>query len=738
MKLPLTALALLSFGRVFAADIDIEKLMSQMTLEEKFGQIQQVSGKFATGPIASVRTPSHEEMIRNGQLGSILNVFDADHMRAMQKIAVEESRLKIPLIFGYDVIHGWRTIFQIPLGETASWDPASCEETAAIGMEEAGAQGIRWTFAPMVDIARDPRWGRVAEGAGEDPWLGSAIAAARVRGFQRSGEVAACAKHWVAYGAAEAGRDYNTVDVSERALREIYFPPFKSALDAGVLTFMTAFNEINGIPATANHFILTDVLRDEWKFKGFVVTDSSAIGELMNHGTAANGTDAALDAMLAGCDMEMATSNVSTNGPALVKSGKLPMSVIDDAVRRILTVKKQIGLFENPYATTAKFDPAAARALARKTAARSMVLLKHENNILPFSKDVASIAVIGPLGDDSAAILGPWHARGDADEAVSLLAGLKQKLPKAKITAVAGCTINGTESIDEDKVRAAIAGADMVILAVGESADMSGEAHSRSDIGLPGLQAKLAQLVHDCGKPYVVALFNGRPLALGTIADQSPAILETWLAGSESGNAIADVLFGDVNPGGKLPISFPRVVGQIPIYYNHKNTGRPAYLRPTFVSKYMDVSNDPQYPFGFGLGYTSFKISKPTWVGMADVHDGEPVDFSGALQVRDLDEGGKFVLNVIVENTGDREGDEVVQLYIRDKVASVTRPVRELRGFQRVTLAPGGKKEVEFELGKKELGFYNREMKWTVEPGEFEIYIGNSSLAPLSTTLTVK
>jgi beta-glucosidase len=720
MKLSLLAVLLFLLRPAFAAEPDIDKLMSQMTLEEKFGQIQQGNADFATGDTPEIKAANRDQMIRDGKIGSIFNVFDAAQIHNYQKAAVEQSRLKIPILFGYDVIHGWRTIFQIPLGEAAAWDPASCEETAAAGATEAGTQGIRWTFGPMVDIARDPRWGRVAEGAGEDPWLGAAIAAARVRGFQRSGELAACAKHWVAYGAAEAGRDYNTVDVSERTLREVYFPPFKAALDAGVLTFMSAFNEISGIPATVNHFILTDVLIKEWAFKGFVVTDSKAIMELLNHGTASDATGAAIDAMLAGCNMEMASNAVATNGPALVKSGKLPMSVVDNAVRRILTVKKQLGLFENPYTIRAKFDADAARALARSTAARSMVLLKNENKLLPLSKDVASIALIGPLGDDSAAILGPWHARGDANEAVGLLAGLKQKLPNARITAVAGCTLNGHEPLDAEKVRAAIAGADAVIVAVGEGARMSGEAASRSNIDLPGRQVELMQLVNDCKKPYVVALFNGRPLTLGAIADNSPAILETWLAGSEAGNAIADVLFGDVNPGGRLPITFPRALGQIPIYYNHKNTGRPAYLRPVYVSAYMDVSNDPQYPFGFGLSYTTFHISAPK------------------LSSRKIGASDTVTVTATVENTGDREGDEVVQLYVWDKVASVTRPVRELKGFQRVTLGPGAKKDVEFQLGPKELGFYNREMKWVVEPGIFDVFVGDSSRADATARVTVE
>lgn len=708
-----------------AEPVDIEKLISQMTLEEKFGQIQQFSGfGFATGPGQQAEAAKQHELIKAGRVGSILNTVGAKVTNDLQHMAVDNSRLHIPILFGFDVIHGHRTVFPSPLGESASFDPKGCEETAAVAAREARAQGIRWTFAPMVDIARDARWGRVVEGAGEDPYLGMQLAAARVRGFQRGGDFAACAKHWVAYGAAEAGRDYNTVDVSERTLREIYFPPFKAAVDAGVLTFMTSFNETSGMPSTANRWILTDILRGEWGFKGFVVSDYDAVDELKHHGLAADGAEAAYEALTAGCDMEMSSTNIANNGPALVKSGKLPLAVVDEAVRRILRVKQQLGLFENPYTDVAPeagilADPA-HRQLARTSAARCMVLLKNAKNTLPFSKNVKRVALIGPLGDNQDDIIGPWHGAGVGKEAVSVLSGLKAKLPGATVTFVPGTDVEGKKPIDRDKVLAAIKAADAVIVVVGEKETMSGEAKSRAFLGLPGRQLELVKLVHSAGKPYAVTLINGRPLELGWLADNSPAILEAWFPGSEGGPAVADVLFGDVNPGGKLPISFMRTVGQLPLYYNHKNTGRPTYLRPDYVSNYQDVPNTPQYPFGYGLSYTTFKVS--------DL----------ALSAPSLAPGESVTATATVQNTGSRPGDEVVQCYLRDKVASVTRPVRELKGFERVSLQPGERRQVTFRLTPRELGFYNRQMKWVVEPGEFQVWVGNSSDADMTANFTVR
>jgi len=704
-----TLLALLLTAPAFAQDI--EGLIKQMTVEEKFGQIQQFSGfGFTTGPTAAAEGEKQKELIRQGKVGSILNSVGAKVTNELQKEAVEHSRLKIPILFGFDVIHGHRTTFPTPLGESASFDPKGCEETAAVAAKESAAQGIRWTFAPMVDIARDARWGRIVEGAGEDTYLGCQLAAARVKGFQRGGKYAACAKHWVAYGAAEAGRDYNTVDVSERSLREVYFPPFKSSVDAGVMTFMTSFNETAGIPSTANKFILTDVLRKEWGFQGFVVSDYESVDELKNHGLAADGAEAGLDSINAGLDMEMVSQHIAQNGPALLKAGKLKMATVDEAVRRVLTIKKRLGLWQNPYTDAgpeeATLHDPAHRALARSSAARSLVLLKNEKNVLPL-QNPKNILVVGPLGNNQEDLLGPWHADGRKDEVVTLLKGLQNKYPNATVTYQQGCDFKGPVQ------RLDLQAADVVILAVGESEQMSGEAKSRSMIGLPGQQEALIKQVHESGKPYVVALFNGRPLTLGWVAENSPTILECWFPGSEAGNAVADVLSGDVNPGAKLPVTFPRTVGQCPIYYNHKNTGRPAYLRDSYVSTYQDVPNESQYPFGFGLSYTTFKIDG---VSVAPDH----------------------TVTATVTNTGAKEGDEVVQLYLRDKVATVTRPVRELKGFQRVTLKPGQSQTLKFPLGNKELGFYNRDMKWVVEPGEFEVYVGNSSEAPKATSFFIR
>ncbi|MBT9582537.1 beta-glucosidase BglX [bacterium] len=720
-----TLLALLLTLPLAAQPVDIDKLMSQMTVAEKFGQIQQYSGfGFTTGPTAAAEDAKQKELIRAGKVGSILNCVGAKVTNELQREAVQHSRLKIPILFGFDVIHGHRTVFPSPLGESASFDPKGCEETAAVAAKESAAQGIRWTFAPMVDIARDARWGRIVEGSGEDPYLGCALASARVRGFQRGGKYAACAKHWVAYGAAEAGRDYNTVDVSERTLREIYFPPFKACVDADVMTFMTSFNEVSGLPSTANRFVLTDVLRNEWKFKGLVVSDYEAVDELRHHGLAADGAAAALDSLKAGLDMEMVSEHIAKNGPALLAAKKITMAEVDQAVRRILLIKQKLGLFDNPFTAEEPeqkvlFDPA-HRALARRSAARSLVLLKNDQKVLPIARTLSNIAVVGPLGNNQEDIIGPWHGDGKKDEAISLLTGLRNKFPQAKVTFVAGCDINSDKPIDRAALTQTLAGADMIIVAVGESELMSGEAKSRSHIGLPGQQEALVKMVHESGKPYVVTLIHGRPLALGWLAEKCPTLLECWFPGSEGGNAIADVLVGEVNPGAKLPVSFPRNVGQCPIYYNHKNTGRPADLRDSYVSNYMDVPNSPQFSFGYGLSYTTFKINEVS------------------LSRNSLSPKDSLTVSASVQNTGSLAGDEVVQLYIRDKVASVTRPVRELKGFERVSLEPGQKRQVTFQLGPKELGFYDRSMQWAVEPGEFEVFVGNSSLAEKAASFTVR
>jgi beta-glucosidase len=712
---------------------DIEKrvadLLAQMTLEEKLGQLQQLDGE-ADGNYR----PEHLEMIRKGRLGSTLNVRGAHRTNTLQRIAVNGSRLKIPLLFGFDVIHGYRTIFPVPLGEASSWDPSAVERAASVAASEAAAAGVRWTFAPMVDIARDPRWGRIVEGAGEDPYLGSVMARARVRGFQGQdysapNKIVACAKHWVAYGAAEAGRDYNTTDVSEKSLREVYFPPFKAAVDAGVGTFMSAFNDLNGVPASANPFTLTRVLRGEWKFDGFVVSDYTSVQELINHGFAADEAEAARAALDAGVDMEMVSRLYNKHIPKLVKEGKLSVATIDEAVRRILRIKFRLGLFDKPYA-----DEERERAnilsrenvtAAREVAARSMVLLKNERDVLPLSKSVNSIAVIGPLADDQQAPLGSWSGDGSKDDVITLVAGIKAKVsPATKVTYFKGCEISGGADdaaqtpLIAEAVR--IAGeADIAIVAVGESAEMSGEASSRSSLDLPGRQLDLVKAIVGTGKPVVVVLMNGRPLTINWIAERAPAILETWFAGIQAGNAIADVLFGDVNPGGKLPVTFPRSVGQVPIYYNHKNTGRPPDPNNKYSSKYLDVPVTPLYPFGHGLSYTEFKL--------ADLR----------LSAQRIRPDGKITASVEVQNAGKRAGDEVVQLYIKDMAASVTRPVKELKGFERVTLQPGEKRRVEFTLAPEHLGFYNQGMRFVVEPGAFKVFAGTSSVDGLEASFEV-
>jgi len=699
---------------------DIEKridaLLAAMTLEEKLGQLQQLG-------------PDHPDLIRQGRLGSILNCGGAKRTNELQRIAVEQSRLKIPLLFGFDVIHGYRTIFPVPLGEASSWDPAAVERAASIAAAEASAAGIRWTFAPMVDIARDPRWGRIVEGAGEDPYLGSVMARARVRGFQGAdysapGRVLACAKHFVAYGAAEAGRDYNTTDMSEKTLREIYLPPFKAAVDAGVGTIMSAFNDLNGVPASANPFTLTKVLRNEWRFDGFVVSDYESVKELINHGLAADEAEAALYGLSAGVDMEMVSRTYNSHAPQLIKEGKLSPATVDEAVRRILRIKFRLGLFERPYTDEARESAVLLNqehlAAAREIAARSMVLLKNQRELLPLSKDVRAIAVIGPLADSQKDVLGPWAGDGRPETAVSLLSGIKAKVgQRTKVAYAKGCEVAG-EATDGFAEAVRIASeSDVAILAVGESAEMSAEAASRTSLELPGRQLDLVKAIHATGKPLVVVLMNGRPLTINWIAENAPAILETWFAGTQAGHAIADLLFGDVNPGGKLPVTFPRSVGQIPIYYNHKNTGRPPDANNKYTSKYLDSPVTPLFPFGYGLSYTRFKFANLQ------------------LSAPSIRPDGEMRVSVEVENIGKRTGDEVVQIYIRDVAASMTRPVKELKGFKRITLEPGEKRRVEFLLTPEHLGFYNRDMRFVVEPGMFKVMVGASSADGLETSFAV-
>lgn len=702
---------------------EINALLSRMTLEEKLGQLQQLDGE-GNGNFR----PEHVDLVRKGLLGSTLNVRGARRTNELQRVAVEESRLKIPLIFGFDVIHGYRTVFPIPLGEAASWDPATAEKGAAVAAAEARAAGVHWTFAPMVDIARDARWGRIAEGAGEDPFLGVAMARARVHGFQGNDysapdKVVACAKHWVAYGAAEGGRDYNTTDLSEYTLRSIYFPPFKAAVDAGVGTFMSAFNDLNGVPASGNPFTLTRVLRGEWKFDGFVVSDYNAVNELINHGAAADGKDAAHQALLAGVDMEMVSRLFNQHGPSLLRENKLNQTAIDEAVRRILRIKFRLGLFDHPYADEARERNAIMAptnlSAEREAAARSLVLLKNSNGLLPLSKDIKSLAVIGPLADSQKDMLGSWSGDGKAEDAITLLNGIRAKVTQAKISHARGCDVNGDSSEGLAEAVRAVQESDVAVVAVGESADMSGEAASRSSLDLPGRQLDLLKAIQQTGKPTVVVLMNGRPLTINWLDQNAGAILETWFSGVQGGSAIADVLFGDANPGGKLPVTFPRAVGQEPLYYNHMHTGRPPNEKEKYTSKYLDTSWTPLFPFGFGLSYTQFRIS--------DLQ-------LSAAQIRPE---GKVIVTVEVENVGQRMGDEVVQLYIRDVAASMTRPVKELKGFKRITLQPGEKKQVQFTLGPEHLGFYNRDLKFVVEPGEFKVMVGSNSEAVIEKSFAV-
>ncbi len=692
----------------------VNALLAQMTLEEKLGQLQQLDGE-GNGNFR----PEHLELIRNGLLGSTLNVRGAQRTNQVQRVAVNESRLKIPVLFGFDVIHGYRTIFPIPLAEASSWDPSLAERSAAVAAQEANNAGLRWTFAPMVDIARDPRWGRITEGAGEDPYLGAAFARARVRGFQggdysAADKILACAKHWVAYGAAEGGRDYNTTDLSENTLREIYFPPFKAAVDAGVGTLMSSFNAINGVPASANAFTLTKVLRQEWKFDGFVVSDYTSVKELINHGLVANEEEAAAAALNAGVDMEMVSRSYNTFGPQLLKQNKLSTTTIDEAVRRILRIKFRLGLFDRPYTDEAAEPNSLLRPesirLAREIAGRSMVLLKNDRDVLPLDKNVGSIAVIGPLADDRRAPLGWWAGDGKEENTVTPLAGIRAKVSvQTKVGYAKGCDVKDESTAGFQEAINLAKQSDVALVFVGELAEMVGEAASRSSLDLPGRQLELVQAIQATGKPTIVVLVNGRPLTIGWIVNNVPAILESWMGGSQSGNAIADILFGDVNPGGKLPVTFPRTVGQVPIYYNHMNTGRPPEAENRYTSKYLDVPWTPLFPFGYGLSYTKFKISNLQ------------------LSASRIEANGKLTASVEVENVGRRVGDEVVQLYIRDPVATMTRPVKELKGFQRITLQPGEKRRVEFVLGSEHLGFWNREMRYVVEPGECRVMVGSNS-----------
>jgi beta-glucosidase len=706
-------------------DQKVNDLLKKMTIEEKIGQLNQYTGdNQATGPITI--NPNKQNEIKQGLIGSMLNVIGTKYTRGYQELAMQ-SRLKIPLLFGQDVIHGYKMTFPLPLAEAASWDLAAIELGARVAAAEAAASGIHWTFAPMVDIGRDPRWGRVMEGAGEDTYLGSKIAYARVKGFQGNklgdlNSVMACVKHFAAYGAGVGGRDYNSVDMSERMLWETYLPPFKAALDAGAATFMNSFNDINGIPATGNAHLQRDILKGKWNFQGFVVSDWGSIGEMVAHGYSKNLKEAAYSAITAGSDMDMESNAYRKHLAELVKEGRVSIDLIDDAVKRILRKKFELGLFDDPYrysdekrAEKALNNPEHRKA-AREMAEKSIVLLKNENQTLPISKNAKTIAFIGPMVKEYKENMGFWSVElPEVDYnkwIVSQWDGLQNKVGKnTKLLYAKGCEIEGTNKDGFAEAVATAKQADVVILSIGERRDMSGEAKSRSDLHLPGVQEDLVKAVMATGKPVVVLINAGRPLVFNWTADNVPAILYTWWLGTEAGNAIANVLFGDYNPSGKLPMTFPREVGQIPIYYNHFSTGRPAKDEnaTNYVSAYIDLKNSPKYPFGYGLSYTTF-------------------DYSGLkLSSTKIKSNETIKVSFQLKNSGKVAGEEVAQLYLKDKFGSVVRPVLELRDFQKVKLNAGESKTIEFTIDKEKLSFYNDKVEWVAEPGDFEVMIGTSS-----------
>lgn len=718
----------------------IDALMKKMTLEEKIGQLNLPgSGDIVTG---QAQSSDIAKKIKEGKVGGLFNIKSVAKIRDVQKVAVEQSRLKIPMIFGMDVIHGYETVFPIPLGLSCTWDMNLIERSARIAAIEASADGINWTFSPMVDIARDARWGRIAEGSGEDAYLGSQIAKAMVKGYQgndlsKNNTIMACVKHYALYGAAEAGRDYNTTDMSHQRMYNEYFPPYKAAVEAGAGSVMASFNEVDGIPATANKWLMTDVLRKQWGFKGFVVTDYTGINEMIDHGIGDLQT-ASARALMAGIDMDMVGEGILLTTQKSLKEGKVTLAQINAACRRILEAKYMLGLFDDPYkycdenrAKTEVFT-AAHRKEARSTAAQSFVLLKNQSNVLPLKK-AGTIALIGPLADNKENMPGTWSVAANFDKATSVLTGLKEVVgDKVKILHARGSNLDEDSLFEE---RAGMFGkslrrdsrpanvilqeavdianqSDVIVAALGESSEMSGESSSRSDIQIPKLQQDLLKALLKTGKPVVLVLFTGRPLALKWENENVPAILNVWFGGSEAGYAIADVLFGDVNPSGKLSTTFPQNVGQVPLFYNHKNTGRPleeGKWFSKFRSNYLDVSNDPVYPFGYGLSYTTFSYS--------DIK----------LSSTSVKGNQALTASVTVTNSGKYEGKEVVQLYIRDVVGSVTRPVKELKGFQKIDLKAGESKTVSFNITPSDLKFYNYDLKYDWETGEFQIMIGGNS-----------
>lgn len=735
----LFSLLIISCQQTNDIDSKVSKLLSQMTIQEKIGQMNQYNGfTNFTGPAPEGGDEKNKyDNIRNGLVGSMLNVRGVDEVRAVQRLAVEESRLGIPIIFGFDAIHGYKTTFPIPLAESASWNLDLIEKSARLTAKESAAAGINWTFAPMVDITRDARWGRVMEGAGEDPYLGSLIAAARVKGFQGSDlsseeTIAATAKHFAAYGFSESGKDYNTVDIGINTLYNIVLPPFKASLEAGVKTFMNSFNDLNGIPVTADKFLQREILKGDWDFDGFIVSDWGSIREMIDHGYAKDRKNAGELALNGGSDMDMESYIYLEYLEELINEGKVKMSQIDDAVSRILKVKYELGLFEDPYKYLDKEREASVIGSKEildatyEVAQNSIVLLKNENNILPLKKSGLSIALIGPLADDKNSPLGNWRIAADNNSAISVKEGM-ENYDGNKITHSIGVrlinkvpdgfheevSINETDKSGISDAKRIARNADVVVMVLGEYGFQSGEARSRAKLDLPGLQQELLEEVYSVNKNIVLVLMNGRPLVLNWHEENLPAIVEAWHLGTSSGSAIASVLYGDFNPSGKLPMSFPRSVGQLPLYYNYKSTGRPGIdgVDPgsVFWSHYIDELNSPLYPFGFGLSYSEFIIS--------DVK----------LSSNELKSGESIQATIEITNTSNIKGREVVQLYIQDKYASTTRPVKELKGFELVDLNPGETKAINFTIDEKMLEFYNASNQWIAEPGEFNLYIGNSS-----------
>lgn len=700
-------------------DVDprVEALLREMTLDEKIGQMVLFTSDWdVTGPTIH---EGYLEDIRSGRCGNIFNAYTTDYIRELQRVAVEESRLGIPLMFGYDVVHGHKTIFPVPLAESCSWDMDLIRQSASVAAAEAAASGLNWTFAPMVDISVDPRWGRVCEGAGEDPYLGSQIAAARVKGFQGSDladtlSVLACVKHFAGYGAPIAGRDYNTVDMSERTLREVYLPPYKAGVDAGVLSVMTAFNEYDGVPSTGNSYLLKDILKKQWGFQGFVVTDYTSINEMVHHGVAANDAEAGVLAVNAGVDMDLQGVVYFNYLKAMVESGRVSRKTIDEAVLRILNVKSKLGLFDNPYlycdASRERKIVASAENMfiAKEIACESMVLLKNDGT-LPLKRG-ERIAVIGELASSKRDLLGSWKAAGEWEGMNSILDALVQLNGAANVVYAEGCKKMGDDRSGFPAALAAASLADKVVMVIGEDWDWSGEAACRTDIGIPGVQSELLELIASTGKPIVVVLVNGRPLALERESEAANAMLEAWYPGSMGAEAVADVLYGKYNPSGKLTMTFPRNVGQVPIFYYEKNTGRPIYLpSEKYKSKYLDSPNTPLYPFGYGLSYTTFEYS--------DLKLSSP----------SMRKGKSITASVTVKNVGSCKGEEIVQLYIRDLVGSVTRPVKMLKGFQKITLEPGELERVTFTITEDMLAFWRKDMTFGVEHGDFHVMIGRSS-----------